>query len=366
MIIRKPRLIEMDRQLLLESEIISSKTDQLLPAFLKYQIPADYKSFINLSPEPFIIGLLALAMRLKENIQYEGMISRQLKEGIHRYQKILHTWCPKTFHLINLEGNTRTGIRKESARNKLVAFSGGADSFFTLLKNEQITHAVFVHGFDIQFEDLINYEIIHDHYKKQLRHISKDVIGMKTNIRQFYNDMDWNMVHGAALISALHALSTGTSQAFVPASHTNTQKGLFPWGSHPKLDRLLSTENFVVIHDGLKTDRVEKLRFISKYPLTYDSLRVCWEKINGINNCGECDKCVRTMTMLEITGTLKKFKTFKKPLTRKKVRGLKFNALNKKLFQKQMERAALKEQRYDIYADLKVASLKTQFVRLIR
>ncbi len=33
-------------------------------------------------------------------------------------------------------------------------FSGGVDSFYTLLKHrEEITHIIFVHGFDIALED---------------------------------------------------------------------------------------------------------------------------------------------------------------------------------------------------------------------
>ena len=77
----------------------------------------------------------------------------------------------------------------------------------------------------------------------------------------------------------------------------------------------LSTEN-TEFHIGQpNSKRVDKEKFISQYPETYNRLYVCWREVlkndyNGkwVNtesskiNCGTCYKCKRTMLALDILG----------------------------------------------------------------
>jgi hypothetical protein len=81
------------------------------------------------------------------------------------------------------------------------------------------------------------------------------------------------------------------------------------------IDHLLSTETMKINHHATTTSRIEKIKTISRWEPVHNFLRVCTdeEKRSSTQNCGRCEKCVRTMTMLEICGSLTAFKTFQRP-----------------------------------------------------
>ena len=58
---------------------------------------------------------------------------------------------------------------------------------------------------------------------------------------------------------------------------------------------------------------MEKTLSLAEWPAAYDTLRVCWWDPDGVENCGRCPKCVRTMTTLEIVRKLDLFSTFPRP-----------------------------------------------------
>lgn len=52
-------------------------------------------------------------------------------------------------------------------------------------------------------------------------------------------------------------------------------------------------------------NRIEKTRYISQFPETYDNLLVCYA---GGKNCGKCTKCVRLLLTLDYLGLLGQYK----------------------------------------------------------
>jgi hypothetical protein len=90
---------------------------------------------------------------------------------------------------------------------------------------------------------------------------------------------------------------------------------LHPWGSHPLLDPLWSTEAVEFTHDGCEAMRSEKVKAIARSGLALSTLRVCWANEQGEYNCGRCEKCLRTMLALHVAGVLERCTTFRRPLT---------------------------------------------------
>lgn len=68
---------------------------------------------------------------------------------------------------------------------------------------------------------------------------------------------------------------------------------------------LFSTSGMQIIPANKAMSRVEKTLYISDFEPTYDSLMVCWR---SHNNCGFCNKCIRTLVTLDILGLLDKYK----------------------------------------------------------
>jgi hypothetical protein len=130
-----------------------------------------------------------------------------------------------------------------------------------------------------------------------------------TNVRELSDPLvPWDAYHGSALASVGLALAGRVRTLIVPASLTFAN--LVPWGSHPLLDPLWSTEEVDIVHDGCEATRLDKLAAIGNDPAARRWLRVCWEVRGGAYNCGHCEKCLRTMVALRALGLLDAFTTF--------------------------------------------------------
>ncbi|MEO1799639.1 MAG: hypothetical protein AAFR62_04335, partial [Cyanobacteria bacterium J06629_2] len=89
---------------------------------------------------------------------------------------------------------------------------------------------------------------------------------------------------------------------------------LEPWGSHPLLDPLYSTTSLQVRHENAALSRLEKTKLVGEWDVALKQLRVCNEKESyqaGNYNCGNCEKCVRTMTAFLSLNMLDRIATFK-------------------------------------------------------
>jgi hypothetical protein len=114
----------------------------------------------------------------------------------------------------------------------------------------------------------------------------------------------WPMLHGAAMASIVLALGSAFRRMLIAASTTYDK--LYPWGSHPVLDPLWSTEAVAFVHDGCELNTIDKTRVVAESPLALATLRPC---ASGAYNCGVCLKCLRTMLDLTLCGQLEACQT---------------------------------------------------------
>jgi hypothetical protein len=130
----------------------------------------------------------------------------------------------------------------------------------------------------------------------------KRLIVVRTNVRDhLVRHTHWDFSHGAALASVGLCLE-GTISKCIVAS-TCSYDELHPWGSHPLLDPLWSTGNLRFLHDGCEAKRIDKLRTIADNELAMKYLRAC-DNPSSSGQCGECEKCLRTMVGLHVIGRL--------------------------------------------------------------
>lgn len=85
-----------------------------------------------------------------------------------------------------------------------------------------------------------------------------------------------------------------------------------PWGSHPQLDAYYSSSHFQMENSGTEMTRLRKVEMVADWPVALHHLRVCQNDNSGSKNCGTCEKCIRTMLMLEGFGKLRDCKAFPK------------------------------------------------------
>ena len=344
-----------------------------MPEELWFRVPPDQKDLVTDRADGFLIAMLLLAMQHSEDIRVKGVVSPKLLSGIKEYQRIFNMWFPKIFSLVSIECEEIERSSNEGWKGSIVsAFSGGVDSFFSLWShlpqndgdaNTQVTGALFVHGFDIKLEHVKAYSILRDSYRDMFESLGINFLTGSTNIQQFNTRRNWGIFHGTALIGFAHVIGCGTDKLYVPASLT--YKDLMPWGTDPRSDHLLSTESLEIIHDGAAYTRVEKTEALSRWPETYNKLRVCTPG-DSVENCSQCEKCIRTMVTLDMFGALRNYSTFKGRLKYSLIRGCRYYnsgefALAKEILDKA---AALK--RYDIVFNVSYSVVRSRILQILR
>ena len=126
----------------------------------------------------------------------------------------------------------------------------------------------------------------------------------------------------------VNSFSNRLSRVYFSAS--NDIPNYYRWGrsfftgSHPLVDSNFSSSNMAIQLSGTSLSRFDKTKIISDWDVVLDHLRVC----NLSNkytaeflNCGECEKCLRTMLGLHAVGALERSNAFAvKDVSNEKIR----------------------------------------------
>ena len=301
------------------SETNPDAADWFDPFTLWYRFPAWCLPFLSSdNGDPFLAALLLLAMRTGERLLVPAPISLGLLEALPEIQEIYAAFDPRTTR-VPVDAVARSGSRLPDAGEQGVGlfFSLGVDSFYSLLKNQRdhpadektVTHLLSVHGFDVAHDgwDDVFPPALLKHFAHVANSTGKTLVPVVSNIRQVGARLaPWTMLHGGAMASVALALGTAWRRVMIAASATYDT--IYPWGTHPLLDPLWSTEGLTVVHDGCELGTIDKTRFVARSALVLETLRVCPGYGPGYN-CGRCMKCMRTMIDLSQAGALEQSQT---------------------------------------------------------
>lgn len=108
--------------------------------------------------------------------------------------------------------------------------------------------------------------------------------------------------HGAFLASMAHFLGHDFRLFYIastlPATH------LVPWGSHAQVDPYYSSQHVRILHDGIEQSRLQKVEVLRDWPAALEHMYVCTSNRSQGENCGTCEKCIRTRVHLLVVGAL--------------------------------------------------------------
>jgi hypothetical protein len=371
MIVHEPTIEERHDEVIVSSKIEFEHSILNCPDNLWFRFPVAQKQFLSESSDGFLTAVLLLAMQYDENIHVRGRVSPRLVAGIDEYQRFFNTWFPNKFRRVKITYDTESGTTRLPAdRHVVCAFSGGVDSFFSLWRhlppNDQetgsrVTHALFVHGFDIEIDDDRTFQGVLQNYRTLFAKLDIPLLTAKTNFQAFGTRSNWGIFHGTALIGLAHILGASIEKFYVPSTHT--YRHLVPWGSDPRIDHLLSTETTKIVHDSAEFTRVEKTKAISNWADTYEHLRVCIYGDN-LKNCSRCEKCLRTMLTLDLFGALEKYSTFTNPIRPVLIRNCRYKNDSDFTFAREIVGCAFKLKRTDTVVNVLYAIAKSKILNL--
>jgi hypothetical protein len=261
------------------------------------------------SAEAFASTMLLPALFTGADIVVESPLSPAWARNARRILEIFGRWLK--LPVIDIRSPLgEPGVEARGGKTA-ICFSGGVDSFFTLLRGHFSNDAlVLIHGFDIDLEDGGLWGAVEETLLDVAGAVGAEPLVVKTNIRKHpvFLEAPWEYSHGGALAAAGHVLD-GVGRFVISSSYHYSQD--FPWGSHWDTDPLFSSEDLEVVHWDASVKRPDKLRAIVDEPLVKRHLRVCWKSKGDKYNCSKCEKCIRTMLTIEALGRLEEYEVFR-------------------------------------------------------
>lgn len=303
----------------LSATIERQSADETFQAYFDFSVPDE--TAVSDHANAFAAAMLVPSMRAAEPLTLTPPISPDLCFSLPRIRDLLHVWYPD-FHRIELHVTPSTP-HSDIVDRAATFFSGGVDSFYSLLKHKRqagtlttpLTHIIFMRGVETTLEDSKNV-VAAEHWVRE--------IAEQTNVECVYGESNvrtclqghWSYIHwekhyfGSALAAVAHALTPMLGYVCIPSSFSYNH--LVAHGSSPLLDEMFSTRSMRVLHDGSEVTRPMKIAKILEWDpeLVLPHLRVCIHNSGGAFNCGKCYKCVRTAVVLHALGLWDRATTF--------------------------------------------------------
>ena len=285
----------------------------------------------EVSPDAFLAALLPLAVWLGERrVTIEGRICSHLRDGLGAAMQLFAVWYERCRPLAiePTHGFAPTIPRREP--RAACFLSGGIDALSLLRSNRleyPVDHPSFIRDGFLLFglntfdadangprpERLAVFEMHERRMRPFAEGAKVTLIPMRTNIRALYPDFEaWGSVgFGAGIVSTALCMPRRIDRAAVGSAGLGMRHP--PQGSHPWLDHHYSTEAVAVRHAQTALTRFEKTRLVADWDEALGVLRSCfYVRIpeSGQVNCGQCEKCLRTMLALVALGKLDRAPTF--------------------------------------------------------
>jgi hypothetical protein len=278
-----------------------------------FEFPGAFRAEISLTGDPWLACFLPVAMTLGEPLEIEAPVDARLFRSMMEVMAIWKTWYPQLSKVpVCVEQEIRP-CHQGPIRSGAF-FSGGVDSLFALIWNKeerehQIDELLSVWGFDIPIEKKDEFAAHSKRLEKVSDHFGTPLVTIKTNLRKtVFSRAAWGELGCGPALAAV-GLAIAPRYGIMLAANDQTYDRLFPWGAHELTFPRFSTATLSFIFFGGEFSRIERTRYIAQFPICLENLHVCWKEADD-KNCCNCNKCYRTMAVLEVMGKLGEATTF--------------------------------------------------------
>ena len=268
-------------------------------------------------PEAFASAFLIPAAARQRTLAFDAPLSGTWLDASGKVLELASSWWGYRAGPPGAARRTDLTVHRANRRERTaLAFSGGVDSFYSLLRRPGgVDLIVAGHGLDIPLTDAARMARFEASVREVGASLGIENVVVRTNLREHpdFAGVSWERTHGGALAAIGHLLGEAASRFVISSSAARADA--HPWGSHWQLDPLWSTGRVTVEHFGDSIRRGEKLAALGAEPLVQRHLRVCWANRDDRLNCSRCEKCIRTEVVLAMYGMLDRFEVFDSPAT---------------------------------------------------
>ncbi|MFZ0131501.1 MAG: hypothetical protein WAK95_03090 [Desulfobacterales bacterium] len=276
---------------------------------ISFETDAEFSAALSCNPHAFLVGGIMPALHNGEKrVFVDAAVCPELIDGILTAMAwIRHWWYSPETALPTIETKSAyTPSALPMPKRAGLFFSGGIDSLATLRHNRlhypmehpnSIRDGLLVYGLEVS--DPTAFELVKNSMAEIARDASVTLIPVYTNLRDLNDDwIFWGHSFQGAVFSAIaHAVSTRCDTVTISSSHCVCST--HPYGTHPLIDPNFSSSDLQIKHFGCRLSRMDKTKLVADWDVALKNLRVC-NKFNLYQpnqlNCGQCEKCLLTMT----------------------------------------------------------------------
>lgn len=293
---------------------------------LLYAVPEAFAGDVSPRTEALVlVGALA-AMRMRETrVAIDGEVCPQFYEGLQAAMEVFRSWN-RRWRPVRLDveqGCAHAAL--DEAREPAALVSGGIDSLALLRANalayapehpSRIRTGFIYRG--IWAPDRPGDNRTRERLEAAVEALAPAADDVGVTLVPVYSNFraltDWDTTfwqyeyQGAALASAAHLFADRINKMSLASTWDVAHLG--PWGSHPLVDGGYGTHDLAIRHEQALLSRLDKTKIVADWPAALEILRVCNRLPEAAVNCGQCEKCVRTMFTLAALGSLPQAKTF--------------------------------------------------------
>ncbi len=284
---------------------------------------------LSCNPHAFLIASIVPAIHYGEKrVFLDAEICPELRHGLMTAMSWMRHWYYQPEReLVRIEAKTQADIPTPRRIDRAgFFFSGGIDSFAMLRANRLhvppqhpgfMQDALLVYGLELDAPEAFEH-VVHS-LSEVVQEAGITLIRVYTNLYLHYRYEDaatgfsfwYHELMGAALAAVAHALAPRLTVASIASDYDIPNQR--PHGSHPLLDPNYSSRDLHIRHDGITLSRFAKTKLAADWDVALQHLRVCnqYKRYGpGRLNCGQWEKCVRTMLALVALGVLDKTGAF--------------------------------------------------------
>jgi len=250
-----------------------------------------------------VLAAFPFAMKKGLDLEIPGTIDAQLARNLEQYSFAWHQYRPNLFKCpVRVIADEYKESCPMPGADYIAAYSGGFDSSYTLVdlatKNKcspwpRVSNAVMIDGFGFNLAKKQQYIDAFNRGKIFCADLGITLMGVRTNWAKI---VVWYQIFHTMGIAAIQNLySARHAGGYIGLDFTYSEEFILgPWGNMAMLDRILSSSNFPIIPHGGEASRIEKI--CSLHEAEQDlNITVCNASERSSQNCGLCEKCIRTM-----------------------------------------------------------------------
>ncbi len=272
-----------------------------------FDVPSEHAPAINDQGDAWAVLLLPDAIVRRENLVLDVPVDPVLLDNLRGLQRLWQAWY-SFVHPVEIQAPAAR--LEQVGRETAQFFSGGVDSYFTLLYGleqqeypgiQPTSCLLTLWGFDISIDNPDAFAAVRGLSEKTAEQFGLESIPIATNALALSCNKRYlgRLTQGGVIAASGLLLSKRFENLLIAGSFD--VGATFPWGSHPLVEPLYSTSQTRVIHHGQAFGRIEKTTLVARSSDALSQLRVCWSNRDH-SNCSRCSKCIRTMVTLDLLG----------------------------------------------------------------